>query len=117
VPGGMPPLPFPLEMPPPFNDVLPFTWLLLRVYRAQQVFGCPRPQRLEQCCRSPAATGPWRRTQSQTGMLAGSATRLKYARARITESPAPAVIGQPRHTSIRRRSPDAVRSSSDRLRA
>ena len=30
VPGGMPPLPFPLAMPPPFSEVLPLTWLLLR---------------------------------------------------------------------------------------
>ena len=27
VPGGVPPLPFPLEMPPPFKEVLPFTLL------------------------------------------------------------------------------------------
>src|SRR6266516_1038006 len=31
VSGGMPPLPFPLAMPPPFSEVLPLTWLLLTV--------------------------------------------------------------------------------------
>src|SRR5437763_1129308 len=29
VPGGKPPLPFPLAMPPPFSEVLVLTWLLL----------------------------------------------------------------------------------------
>ena len=66
---------------------------------------------------SAAATGPWRRTQSQTGMLAGSATRLRYARARITDSSAPCgVIGRPRYASARRGCRDPSPSSPDHLR-
>src|SRR5690242_4157099 len=43
VPGGMPPLPFPLEMPPPFSEVLPFTWLLLRVAVPSRFWMPPPP--------------------------------------------------------------------------
>src|SRR5689334_9372583 len=43
VPGGMPPLPFPLEIPPPFNDVLRFTWLLLRVTEPSRFWMPPPP--------------------------------------------------------------------------
>ena len=39
----MPPLPFPLEIPPPFNDVLPFTWLLLRVTEPSRFWMPPPP--------------------------------------------------------------------------
>src|SRR5262245_32900514 len=43
VPGGMPPLPFPLEMPPPFREVLPLTWVLLSVTDPSRFWIPPPP--------------------------------------------------------------------------
>src|SRR6478672_11380287 len=43
VPGGTPPLPLPLEMPPPFREVLPLTWLLLRVTEPSRFWMPPPP--------------------------------------------------------------------------
>ena len=42
VAGGRPPLPLPLEIPPPFSEVLPSTWLLLSV-RVPHRFWMPPP--------------------------------------------------------------------------
>src|ERR1700722_5427487 len=43
VPGGTPPLPLPLEMPPPFKEVLVSTWLLLRVTEPNRFWMPPPP--------------------------------------------------------------------------
>ena len=39
----MPPLPFPLEIPPPFSEVLPFTWLLFKVTDPSRFWMPPPP--------------------------------------------------------------------------
>src|SRR5947208_12495707 len=43
VPGGKPPLPFPLAMPPPFSEVLLLTWLLLTVTEPSRFWTPPPP--------------------------------------------------------------------------
>src|SRR3989440_3366613 len=43
VPGGRPPLPFPLAMPPPFSEVSLLTWLLLTVTEPSRFWTPPPP--------------------------------------------------------------------------